>query len=1007
MPELPIGTVTFLFTDIEGSTALLQHLGDQRYAQILAEHRHLLRAAFQVGGGHEIDTQGDAFLVAFGSVQGAVATAEAAQRVIATHPWPEGAPVRVRVGLHTGEPTIAAGGYVGLDVHRAARIMSAGYGGQILLSQATHDLIEHDLPEGLLVRDLGEHRLKDLTRPEHIFQIVIADLPAEFPPLKTLDVISNNLPVQLTTFIGREREIEDIKRLLTRTRLLTLMGAGGAGKTRLAIQVAADLIEQFQKGVWLVELAPLVDPGLVVQAVASTFMVREVAGRSLLDMLVDYVQSKALLLVLDNCEHLVEACAHLAGALLRACPNLKILATSREVLGIAGEVTYPVPPLSRPDPRRVRSLEQLTHFESVRLFVERSVSSQPRFALTNANAKAVAQICHRLDGIPLAIELAAARVKVLTVDQIATRLDDRFRLLTGGSRTGLPHHQTLRAAMDWSYDLLSEEERALLRRLSVFAGGFQLDAVETICAGDGVEADTCLDLLTNLVDKSLVMAEGLNGEIRYRLLETVRQYGQEKLLELREGAAVRGRHLNWYLSLAQRAEPELQGPDQVAWLERLEMEHDNLRSALDWSKTDKNEAEGGLLLAGALHRFWALRGYLSEGRQWLEGLLAFGEGAPNLVLAKALYGGGVLSAYQGDYARATTLCKWSLSLYQESNDTLGIALSLNVLGFVARNQSEFGRAERLLQEGIALSRASGHRWALAEALIFLGHSVRRTGDFQRALAFGSDGLALWRELGDKRGVATALDLLGTVARYLRNYERARAYHEESLALQRELGSKLDLAVSLINLGAVAMEQGDNNQATRLLEESRTLCEELGYKVGLAASLGNLAIVARHQRNYERARALLEESRSLWQALGDRRAVAGALRILGLVAQGRGEHATAATLHHESLRLNLELGDKVGIAESLAWLADLARVRKHGALAASLLGAAEALRESVGTTLPPADQVEYEQSVAATRELLDAQAFDAAWTKGRTMPVEEAINTVLEFCETFSIKEILP
>ena len=422
MAGQPTGSVTFLFTDIEGPTALLQHLGDHRYAEVLLEYHQVLRAALEAGGGYEVDTQGDSALIAFGSAHSAARTAAAAQRAITAYHWPEGAPIHVRMGLHTGEPTVAGGRYFGLDVHRAARIMAVGYGGQILLSQATHDLIKQALPDGLTVRDLGEHRLKDLARLEHIFQIVIPGLPAEFPPLKTLDVISNNLPIQLTTFIGRERQIEAVKRFMGGCRLLTLTGAGGSGKTRLAVQAAADLIEQFEKGVWLVELAPVADPALVVQAAAATFRVREAAGRTLLDQLVHYFDSKSLLLILDHCEHVTAGCAQLADALLRACPNLKILATSRAALGVHGEAEYHMPPLSCPDPNNVQSVDQLRQFEAVQLFVERSVASQPRFALTEANSRTVADICHRLDGIPLAIELAAARVKVLTVDQIATRL---------------------------------------------------------------------------------------------------------------------------------------------------------------------------------------------------------------------------------------------------------------------------------------------------------------------------------------------------------------------------------------------------------------------------------------------------------------------------------------------------------------------------------------------------------------------------------------------------------
>jgi len=574
MPDLPTGTVTFLFTDIEGSTALLQYLGDRRYADVLGEQRRLLRAAFQAGGGHEVDTQGDAFFVAFRRGQDAVATAAAAQRAITTHPWPDSAPVRVRMGLHTGEPTLVAGGYVGLDVHRAARIGSAGWGGQILLSQATHDAVTDNLPPGVSLRDLGEHRFKDLQRREQIFQLLHPDLPADFPPLRSLDALPNNLPRQLTSFIGREREMAEVKRLLTTTRLLTLTGSGGCGKTRLALQVAADLVEEFANGVWLVELAALTDPALVPQAVASALGVREEPGRPLLATLSDYLKAKRLLLLLDNCEHLVAACAYLAEALLRACPHLRILATSREALNIAGETVWRVPSLSLPDLLHLPSVEHLTQYEAVRLFIERALISRPDFVLTSQGAPSVAQVCHRLDGIPLAIELAAARVKVLSVEQIAARLDNRFRLLTSGSRTALPRQKTLRAAIDWSYDLLSETERMVLRRLSVFAGGWTLEAAEAICVGEGIEWHEVLDPLMQLVDKSLVMMEEQGGTVRYRLLETVRQYGRDKLPASGEADVVRGRHRDWYLALAERAEPELLGSNQAVWLERLETEHD-------------------------------------------------------------------------------------------------------------------------------------------------------------------------------------------------------------------------------------------------------------------------------------------------------------------------------------------------------------------------------------------------------------------------------------------------
>ena len=553
MAILPTGTVTFLFTDIEGSTRLLQHLGD-KYAGVLGEHRRILRTAVEENGGREVDTQGDAFFVAFSRAKDALLAAVTAQRAMAAHRWPEDIALRVRMALHTGEPVSAGTGYVGMDVHRGARICAAGHGGQILLSQTTRDLIAGDLSDGVTLRDMGEHRLKDLSEAERVFQVVAPDLPTEFPSLKSLSNLSHNLPVQLTSFIGREYEVAEVGRLLATTRLLTLMGMGGVGKTRLAVQVAAEVVEQYKDGVRLVELAALADPALVPQMLASVLGLPERPGHPPRETLVQYMSGKTLLLVLDNCEHVLSACVDLADALLKRCPALRILATSREGLGIAGELTYPVPPLCVLDTGGPLPPDIVMGCEAVRLFVERAAFSKPGFRVTKDNAAAVAQIVSRLDGIPLAIELAAARVKVLDVEQIVRRLDDRFSLLTGGGRTAVPRQKTLRGAMDWSYDLLGEEERTVLRRLSTFAGGCTLEAAEAVCSGDGVETTEILDLLTQLVDKSLVIVETKNGEARYRLLETVRQYGRDKLREAGEEAGTTTRHREWLLTLASGAE---------------------------------------------------------------------------------------------------------------------------------------------------------------------------------------------------------------------------------------------------------------------------------------------------------------------------------------------------------------------------------------------------------------------------------------------------------------------
>ena len=1037
MPPAPTGKITFLFTDIEGSTQLLHHLAD-RYVDVLGEHRRLLRAGFQEAGGYEVDTSGDGFFLAFAEATDALKGALAGQQAIAGHRWPEGAPIRVRMGIHTGEATPAFGGYVGLDVHRAARIMAAGYGGQILLSQATQTLIEGNLPEGVTLRDLGEYRLKDLSRPEHIFQVVTAALPLDFPPLRTLDVISNNLPIQLTSFIGREREIEEVKRLLSATRLLTLHGAGGAGKTRLANQVAADLVEEFRNGVWLVDLAPLADPALVVQTVASTLGVREVAGRTLLDTLADSLRPKTLLLVLDNCEHLVSACAHLAEGLLHACPNLRILATSREALRIAGETAYRVPSLSLPS--APLPLERITQYEAVRLFIDRAAAALDGFTVTPQSLQAVVSICGQLDGMPLAIELAAARVKALSVEQIAERLRDRFQLLTRGSRTALPRHQTLRATIDWSHDLLSEHERILLRRLAVFAGGWTLEAAEGVCGDESMDPADVLDRLTRLVDKSLVIMEALDGETRYRLLETVRQYSREKLLDSGEATRIRDRHRGSYLELAERAEPMLIGPEQSAWMERLEVEHSNLRVALEWSKTGDGGAEALVRLAAALWRFWNVRGYGSEGRGWLEAALSQAGHAPRATRARLLFGAGVLAWFQQesgraaalgeeslalarelgdkravahslrllaavawyDYERAKALGEESLALFRELGDKLGISAVLRFLGFHAMTYDEFEAAMAPFEESLRLARALKDERGIAWSLHGLGGVPFQQARYEEAVALHEEALSLFRDLGDKWGMSSALGSLGAIARYRGDYERAATLLEESLQVRKEMGSKAMIPLPLLRLGLLAQDQGDYQRAKSFYEESLALYREVGQPApgpagerwGVADALRALGIAARHEGDYARAAALLEESVEISREVRNKSSLADALDSLGTVAFCQGNDKRAGALQREALALRRQLGQRRGVAESLEGLASLAAAGGKPERAVRLLGAAEALREAIGTPLPPSDCPAYERSVSTLQQRLDERLFTTTWAEGRVMTPEAAIEYAL-------------
>ncbi len=851
MPSLPTGTVTFLFTDIEGSTRLLQQLGEDKYADVLADQRRLLRSAFQAYGGREVDCQGDAFFYAFPRAREALEATIAAQRAIIVHSWPNGTAVRVRMGLHTGEPLSAEVGYAGMDVHRAARICGAGHGGQILLSQATHGLIEEDLPEAISLRDLGEHRLKDLSRPQRLFQILVADLPSAFPPLQSLDALPNNLPVQLTSFVGREREKAEVERLLSTTRLLTLTGPGGAGKTRLALQVAAEVLEEFGDGVWLVELASLSDPMLVPQTLASTLSVREQSDRPMMATLTESLQLKHMILVLDSCEHMIQACADLADVLLRTCPNLRILATSREGLGIGGELAYRVPSLRVPDLRDLPPLERLVENEAIRLFVERASLALPTFRVTDQNVYAVAEVCSRLDGIPLAIELAAARVKALSVERIAARLDDRFRLLTGGSRAALPRHQTLKGVMDWSYDLLSEKERVLFRRLSVFAGSFSLEAAEAVCSGDELDQPGILDVLSHLVDKSLIAAEAPDGEVRYRLLETVRQYARVKLAEAGETANLQRRHRDFFIALASQAEPHLTGEEQAGWLNRLEAEHDNLRAALERSRDDTDSSDAAFRLTGAIWWFWFVRGHWSEARKWLDWLeAALSEhltGSP-AARAKAAYGAGLLAHRLGDIERAEVFSAASLALCRDIDDKQGVAFSLFVLGTVALMRADDERAANLLEESLALLRDLKHKWGLARSLNSLGLIAQMQGDHERARRSFEESMTLSRALHDKWGLAKSLNRLGELARVREDYRQARAYYDEALALCRELGDKAGIGAALHNLGYVDLYGGDLPRSAELFRESLQLFRELGHRRVMAlclVGLGGLACAQGH------------------------------------------------------------------------------------------------------------------------------------------------------------------
>ena len=1003
MASLPTGTVTFLFTDIEGSTRLWQQ-HPEPMKNALVRHHSLLQQAIESAGGYVFQIVGDAFCAAFHTASEGVAAALAAQRALTAEPWGETGSIRVRMALHTGTADLHAGEhksgeYVsGLTLSHSARVLSVAHGGQILLSSATQELARNDLPSQVELRDLGLHRLRDLARAEHIYQVVAPDLPDAFPALKSLEVVPNNLPRQLTTFIGRERVIAEAKRLLADTHLLTLTGPGGSGKTRLSLEIAASLVDEYPDGVWLVEFAPQADPALVPHVLRTTLGVREEAGgRPLVTTLVDHLRPKRVLLLFDNCEHLIDACAHLADALLRDCPEVKILSTSREALGLTGEVTFRVPPLSLPDSGHLPPLDRLTEYEAIRLFVDRATAVKPDFTLTEGTAPAVVQVCRRLDGIPLALELSAARVRTLSVQQITAHLDERFRLLTGGSRTALPRHQTLRGLIDWSYSLLSEAERRLLRRVSVFVGGWTLEAAAAVCSGDDVDRYDIVDLLGRLVDKSLCLTDGQDSDPRYRLLETIRQYGLEKLMETAEGQAVRDRHRDFYLGFAEDAEPRLQGSEQVSWLKRLEMDHDNLRAALRWS-LDRDETELALRLGSALWMFWDTHGYVREGREWLDELLARAHELPpaavtalsRRALAKVLDGAAYLRARWSEFANTIEFQTQALAVWRELGDNRGIAESLNRLGDFTRQLGDRARGKALVAESLALFRELADPRGIAYALNNLAEMASADGDLASARSLLEESVPLFESIEDRRGLSHALDNLGGVLTAEGDYGAAEALYGKSLRLAEELADNHAIATALRSLGGVAHYQRDYARARSYYEDSVARFREMNDGFCLAKSLIGFALTSHEAGDHEHARALGDQVLGLLREADAKGELSLRLNQLGGAALARGDAARAARFLQESLALCAEVHDEPGIATSLLNLARLVAARGRASAALSLLAAADARRRAHSLGCSAGDRDAFDRAVAAARAQLNGATADAIWSDGATMTLEQAI-----------------
>jgi len=866
--QLPTGTVTFLFTDIEGSTLLLRELGD-RYAEVLQDHGEIVRRALEREGGAEIGTEGDSFFAVFSSPAAALRAVIATQRALAGHDWPGGVEVRVRMGLHTGEGTRVGTGYVGIDVHRTARIGDAAHGGQVLLSEATQGLIQHQLPDGTELLDLGDHRLKDLPHPEHLFQLTVEGLPGEFPPLRSLDARPNNLPAQMNRFIGRDDVIREVHEALENTRLLTLTGPGGTGKTRLALEVGHRQLPAFGDGVWFVDLSAITDPSVVPTEIAIALDLKRDPGSSALECVEEALRDQKTLLVLDNFEQVLDATPSVE-RLLSQAPGLKVIVTSRSILSVYGEREYPVPPLRLPE--HGTGLDALTQSEAVALFVERASAVRPDFDLTEDNAAAVAEVCSRLDGLPLAIELAAVRVKVLTPEAILARLDERLSLLTSGPRSLPERQRTLRGAIDWSYQLLDESEQRVFARLSTFWGGGTLEGIEAVC--DSALGGDVLDLLGALVDNSLLRrTETPGGEVRFQMLETIREYAAERLDAEPTGEHVRGRHAEHFLDLAIRAEPHLVGARQKEWLDRFDREHDNIRAALRWS-IRSGEVQAGQKAAGAMWRFWQQRGHLAEGRKKLEHLLEVPDGAKRTPARfKALTGAGGLTYWQNDYPATERFYTEALEIARELDDPRLVAEGLYNLSFIDRIRGDMDEGMAKLRRVLEMAGSIGDQQLSADSLWILGNRELREGRPEDGLPMVEQALDIYRGLGNLFATADSLSGMGSFYRILGDSEAACAAQREALEIFVEVGNPTGISMVLEEMAMVETMDGRHERALRLGAAASALKADIGG--------GAPAELMKADESFEQSRSSLdpEAAERAWAEgleMGTEKAIAYAL-----------------------------------------------------------------------------------------------------------------------------------
>jgi predicted ATPase/class 3 adenylate cyclase len=863
---LPSGTVTLLFTDIEGST---QHWEQQRSAmpEALRRHDELLRAAIKAHGGHVFKTIGDQFCAAFSHASDAAAAAADAQRALAAEDWNAVGGLAARMALHSGATDERDGDYFGPTVNRVARLLSVAHGGQILVSGVSRDLCHSDLPAGASLLDLGSHRLKDLTEPEQVWQLTIEGQPAEFPELKSLDTIPNNLPVQRTSFRGRERDLEEVRSLLAQHKLLTLVGSGGVGKTRLALQVGAEVLDQYPDGVWLTDFAPITDPELVSSVIAKEIGMPQVEGRRIDESIPLWLKRKKLLLILDNCEHVLETAAAIANGITRTCPDVRLLGTSRQALGVSGEEVLRLASLDVPHKITDLTPAAIIEFGAVALFVDRARSADKSFKLTDDTAPIVADICRRLDGIPLAIELAAARVKVLSIPNLAQRLNERFKILTGGSRDALPRQKTLSALIDWSYDLLTPQEQMLFNRVGIFAGGFSLDAASAVCRGEGLDEIDVLDLLSSLTDKSLVVADTSGEQERYHLLESTRAYALAKLTAAGEHEHLTRRHAEYFRDQARAADERFGTGSATAWLAGVELELDNDRTALEWALTRGNDAVLGGAIAGALEMLWRNAGLTVEGRYWISLALERVNETEEPHFAARLW-----SALSGlaSGQRKHDAAKRAMELYASVGDARGTTRAQQNLAFALSQMGRLDEAKMTIEQVLATARARGDAWSVAHCLNLQASIARMRGDRQTGRELYAQALAAHKAIGNELGIAVVLSNLAELEFADGHPEQALRAASESLEIHVRGKSATHIATNHNNSAAYHIALGDLAAARDSAREALRLARQIRHEPAIADTLQHLALLSALDGDARRAAQLLGYVDVQYTALGMQR-----------------------------------------------------------------------------------------------------------------------------------------